>query len=96
MLPYLAKRDFVAVIKLRVLDEICLDYPGGPNVITGKEEAGVSFTEGNVMAEAEVTMRLLAEGHESRYVAASRAGKLGAHHIFLCVVFFFFIFKILY
>ena len=31
------KRDFAAVIKLRVFDEICLDYPGGPNVITGKE-----------------------------------------------------------
>lgn len=31
------KRDFAAVIKLRVFDEICLDYPGGPSVITGKE-----------------------------------------------------------
>lgn len=53
--------------------------------------AGVSFTEGSVMAEAEVSVRLLAEGHESRYVAASRSWKTRSSLPYFSMCGFFYI-----
>ena len=85
------KRDFADVIKLRILDEICLDYPGGPNVITrvltrerGRQES-LSQKEMWWQKQRSV-MWLLAGGHEPRYAAASRSWKAqGVHYVFfLC------------